>query len=303
MTSLKAAIDLGTNTVRLLIGTADAQGVHPVLLKREITRLGGGFRKTSGISREACERTIAALRLFAGEIEKHAVTRVRAVATSAVRDAVNGREFVAEVLERTGIMLEVIEGEEEGLLTLRSVISGLDEKSGDYMVFDIGGGSTEYTIATASSHIFTDSLPLGVVRLTEGKVSVEAMSDKIERELARLKIRIERAGLISYLDSATLVGTAGTATTLAAIDLKLKTYDYRQVNNHILSKDAIQAIFDILLPLSPEERLHVAGLEKGREDLIIAGILVTLKTMDMFGFDRMKVSDFGLLEGVLLSIA
>lgn len=303
MTSLKAAIDLGTNTVRLLIGTVDEQGVHPVLLKREITRLGGGFRKNSGISKEACERTIAALRLFADEIGKREVTRVRAVATSAVRDAGNGREFVAEVWERAGIRLEVIDGEEEGLLTLRSVISGLDEKSGDFMIFDIGGGSTEYTIATDSSPLFTDSLPLGVVRLTEGKGSVEAMSDKIERELAQLKAKIERVGLTRYLRMATLIGTAGTATTLAAIDLKLKTYDYRQVNNHILSKDAIQAIFDLLLPLSPEERLHVPGLEKGREDLIIAGILLTLKTMDLFDFKQMKVSDFGLLEGVLLSIA
>ncbi|MBI1922449.1 MAG: exopolyphosphatase [Geobacter sp.] len=303
MRPLKAAIDLGTNTVRLLIGTVDEQGVHPALLKREITRLGGGFRKNSGISREACERTIAALRLFADEIGKREVTRVRAVATSAVRDAANGNEFVAEVLERTGIRLEVIDGEEEGLLTLRSVISGLDEKSGDLMIFDIGGGSTEYTLATDSSPLFTDSLPLGVVRLTEGKRSVEAMSDKIERELVRLQAEIERKGLVQYLRDATLVGTAGTATTLAAIDLRLKTYDYRQVNNHILSREKILAIYEQLLPLSPEERLHVPGLEKGREDLIIAGILLTLKTMEMFGFERMKVSDFGLLEGVLLSIA
>lgn len=303
MNPLLAAIDLGTNTIRLLIGTAGPQGVRPLLLKREITRLGGGFRKTTGISVEARERTIAALKSFAEEIGRHSVSRLRAVATSAVRDAPNGEEFVAEVLERTGIRLEVIDGAEEARLTLRSVISGLDDRSGNFMIFDIGGGSTEYIVASDDTPLYTVSLPLGVVRLTEGKVTVAAMGDKIDRELARVKAGIDSAGMAGRLGGATLVGTAGTATTLAAIDLRLETYDYRLVNNHVLSKDTILAIHDLLLPLTPEERLRVTGLETGREDLILAGILITLKTMDLFGFDRMKVSDFGLLEGVLLSIA
>lgn len=297
-----ASIDLGTNTARLLIGSTEGGSISPVLIKRHITRLGGGFTRESGISPEAWQRSLDALTDFAAEVKRAGGGRVRAVATSAVRDAVNGAAFCAEVLERTGIGLEVIDGEEEGLLTLAGVLSGLARKDGDFFVFDVGGGSTEYTLAAAHVPLYTESLPLGVVRLTEGKGELPAMEEKIVRELGGLRQRLERDGLAGRLDGAALVGTAGTATTLAAIDLRMVDYDYRRVNNHLLSLDAIREIFTMLLPLTPAERLAVPGLEKGREDLIIAGILITLKTMEIFGFDRLTVSDFGLLEGVLLGL-
>jgi len=108
-------------------------------------------------------------------------------------------------------------------------------------------------------------------------------------------------GIIPDPSSSVLAGTAGTATTLAAISLEMQEYDYRRVNNHILDRGEIRRIFDILLPMSPSRRLTVPGLEPGREDLIIAGILVTLHTMDIFGFERMKVSDYGLLEGLIVA--
>ena len=297
-----ASIDLGTNTARLLIGSTESGNILPVLLKRHITRLGGGFTRESGISPEAWQRSLDALIDFAADMKREGVFRVRAVATSAVRDAVNGAAFCAEVLERTGIRLEVIDGEEEGLLTLSGVLSGLSRKEGDFFVFDVGGGSTEYTLAAAHVPLYTESLPLGVVRLTEGKGDLPAMEEKINRELGGLRQQLDGKGLAGRLDDATLVGTAGTATTLAAINLRMVDYDYRRVNNHVLSLEAIREIYARLLPLTPAERLTVPGLEKGREDLIIAGILITLKTMEIFGFERLTVSDFGLLEGVLLGL-
>jgi exopolyphosphatase/guanosine-5'-triphosphate,3'-diphosphate pyrophosphatase len=298
-----AAIDLGTNTARLLIGSLDSSGmIRPLLIKRWITRLGGGFSREHGISPEAKMRSVAALRDFAGELAGHGVTRVRAVATSAVRDAVNGQSFCAEILQETGIRLEIIDGREEGLLTLRGVLAGIDDATVDLLVFDVGGGSTEYTLTLGKDPIFTDSLPLGVVRLTEGQKDHDAMADKIYRELAALKTRLGRAGLLQSLDKVSLVGTAGTATSLAAISLKMTEYDYRQVNNYSLPLDEIRSIFATLLPMQPAERLKVPGLEKGREDLIIAGILLTLKTMELFGFSHLKVSDFGLMEGLLLGL-
>jgi exopolyphosphatase/guanosine-5'-triphosphate,3'-diphosphate pyrophosphatase len=297
-----AAIDLGTNTARLLIGSPDEAGImHTVLLKRHITRLGGGFSRETGLSEEAKTRTIAAISDFAAIIKEHGVPKVRAVATSAVRDAVNGRSFSAEISAKTGISLEVIDGHEEAILTLRGVLSGLDIRSGDFFVFDIGGGSTEYTFAQGEVPRFTRSLPLGVVRLTEGKVNFEAMVDKITRELDILAAEIDRAVLRASIKNASLVGTAGTATTLAAIHLKMEDYDYRKVNNYCLSLADIKDILTMLLPMSIEERLNVPGLEKGREDLIIAGILVTIKTMEMFNFNCLKVCDYGLLEGLLCS--
>jgi len=298
-----AAIDLGTNTARLLIGHVDDKRIiTPIVHLRRITRLGGGFSEETGISAEAMERSLAAMRDFAAEIGKHEVVRTRAVATSAVRDALNGKAFRDLIRRESGIELEIIDGETEGVLTLNGVLSGLDDKSGNFLVFDIGGGSTEYTLARGESLLFTESLPLGVVRLTEGKITCDAMEEKISRELLKLRVSLDKMTLLPHLENATLVGTAGTATTLAAISMKMTQYDYRLVNNYVIGLDEIKEIFSTLLPMTPEERLGVPGMEKGREDLIIAGILITLKTMEMFGFDRLKISDFGLLEGVLLSI-
>lgn len=298
-----AAIDVGTNTARLLIGCVDASGsIQPLLLKRHITRLGGGFSKESGLSAEARERTINAMLDFAKALKDHGVTKVRAVATSAVRDALNGKFFSEEVSAKTGIRLEVIDGNEEAILTLRGVLTGLGKPSGDYFIFDVGGGSTEYTLTQGETPLFTRSLPLGVVRLTEGKVTYDAMSDKISRELTKLADEIEKAGFRKNMAHAVLVGTAGTATTLAAINLKMTDYDYRKVNNYCLSLDSIKGILAELLPMNPAERLSVPGLEKGREDLIIAGILITIKTMEIFGYEQLKVSDYGLLEGLINTV-
>lgn len=298
-----AAIDLGTNTARLLIATPGEQGLTPLLVKRRITRLGGGFSCETGISPEARERTLAALLEFSSDLAQYPAVRLRAVATSAVRDAANGAQFCAEVLTQTGITLEIIDGEEEGLLTLRGIRAGLGDPAGTLLAFDVGGGSTEYTLADGGAPRFTRSLPLGVVRLTEGKPELAAMADKVDRELAALAAEMTSAGVLVDSSRMLLAGTAGTATTLAAIDLGMTDYDYRRVNGHWLTRDTVAGIFEQLLVLSPEERLAIPGMEKGREDLIIAGTLVTLKTLDRFGFSGMKVSDFGLLEGVLLAIS
>lgn len=301
MNHLRAAIDLGTNTARLLIGAERDGHIDRHCLDRRITRLGGGFSKETGISREAAQRTVAALQEFSVTLKKFPVTGLRAVATSAVRDAANRYEFCREVKEASGIELEVISGEEEGRLTLTGVRSGLDTVPANMLVFDVGGGSTEYTVVAGSKIIFSKSLPLGVVRLTEGKGNVAAMSDKIERELQQLLEEMNSAGVRHLLADAPLIATAGTATTLAAIDIGLSDYDYSKVNNHVLSNNRISEIYERLSRLSPSERLvRIIGLEQGREDLIIAGTLLTLKSMEMFDSTTLKVSDFGLLEGVLL---
>jgi len=300
MTDTVAAIDLGTNTARLLI--ANREPYRQILLNRTITRLGGGFTREQGLSEEAQQRSIAALKEFARQISLHGVARVRAVATSAVRDARNGRSFCDRVLAETGIALEVIDGTEEAVLTLRGVAAILDDKSGDLAVFDVGGGSTEYTLASAVEPLFSRSLPIGVVRLTEGKVGLAQMEDKIRRELAILQGELAGEGLGERFSKATLIGTAGTATSLAAIHLGMEDYDYRRVNNHTMPFAEVERIFELLKPLTPEERLRVQGLEPGREDLIIAGILVVHLTMRIFGFDTFKVSDSGLLEGLILGV-
>lgn len=295
-----ASIDLGTNSARLLIGrVTDGRRIIPVVVKKRITRLGGGFSRKNGLSAEARSRTMEALLDFAGEILRHGVEDVRAVATSAVRDAVNGADFMEEVYRTTGIFPRVIDGREEALLNLRGVSAGLEMK-GYVFIFDIGGGSTEFTIAQGCEPCFTRSLPMGVVRLTEGKGDTASMKEKIDRELLNLRNEIKVSGHGESLSWATLVGTAGTPVTLAAIDRELPDFDYSKVHGHVLALESIRSIGRKLIPLAPEQRLAFPGVENGREDLVVAGILITLRTMELFGFHNMVVCDTGLLEGLLL---
>jgi exopolyphosphatase / guanosine-5'-triphosphate,3'-diphosphate pyrophosphatase len=302
MSNRVAVIDFGTNTARLLIADrVDKRDFRHVHLRREIVRMGGGFSKSEGLSPEAMERGLSCLARFSEHIREYDVVSVRAVATSAVRDACNGAVFVEDVRRETGIELVVIDGIAEGNLTLAGVMAGLDRSHDEILVVDIGGGSTEYTLARSGRADFVRSLPLGVVRLTEGQGSVAAMESKIQRELEALR-RDMAESRCRIRNGTPLVGTAGTATTLAAISMEMEEYDYRKVNNTVISRDEIAAIFGRLLPLTPQKRLEVPGLERGREDLIISGMLITLRTMELFGMGEMKVSDYGLLEGLLVSL-
>lgn len=300
MSNYCAAIDFGTNTARLLIALRSPGGITPVRVDREVVRLGGGFTDQSGLSDEARERGLACLHRFSKVISDYDVTTIRASATSAVRDAVNGRAFVDDVLAETGIQLEVIDGDEEARLTLKGVLSGLDSGSGMLAVLDVGGGSTEFTVSSGGSPLFIKSMPIGVVRLTEGFHTSADMFERVVGVIDQLEIDLAAAGIVISEDFE-LVGTAGTATTLAAIKLQMVEYDYRRVNNFSVNREDIDGIFTHLSSLTPQERLAVTGVEKGREDLIIAGLIITTTVMDRFGFRRLKVSDFGLLEGLALS--
>jgi exopolyphosphatase/guanosine-5'-triphosphate,3'-diphosphate pyrophosphatase len=296
-----AAIDFGTNTARLLIAERSTAGIVPVRVEREVVRLGGGFTDEYGLSDEAWERGLACLHRFSEIISDYEVRQIRASATSAVRDAVNGRLFVDKVFKDTGVQLVVIDGDEEARLTLKGVLSGLDSESGTLVVLDVGGGSTEFTMSSHGSPVFIKSMPIGVVRLTEGFRTSFEMIERVRSVIDQLEKDLSSAGIIVSGDSE-LVGTAGTATTIAAIKLEMADYDYRKVNNFTVKRGDVAAIFQRLSQLNPQERLAVKGLEKGREDLIIAGLVIITSVMDRFGFNRLKVSDFGLLEGLALSV-
>lgn len=296
-----AAIDFGTNTARLLIGEYEFQQLVTIRVEREIVRLGGGFSDDKGLSDEAQLRGLNCLKRFADIMKDYGVVHMRASATSAVRDALNGPAFIDLVKKKTGIQLTVIDGDLEGRLTLNGVISGLDVIHENMVVLDVGGGSTEITVAENGIPQFVHSMPLGVVRLTEGFGKHQSMKLRITTILNQLAAEMQSCGINIHLESE-LVSTAGTATTLAAIQMEMEEYDYRRVNNFLISREQIEAIYEKLMPLTPLERIKVPGLEKGREDLIMAGILVTTGFMDAFGFNRLKVSDYGLLEGLALSV-
>ena len=295
-----AAIDFGTNTARLLIAERSPAGLVPVRVEREVVRLGGGFTDQDGLSVEAWSRGLSCLSRFSEIITEYGVKEVAASATSAVRDAVNGGAFVAEVLKVTGIKLVVIDGNLEARLTLKGVLSGLDSAGDALVVLDVGGGSTEFTVSSHGSPSFIKSMPIGVVRLTEGFSANAEMIERVRSVVDQLDKDMAAAG-ITVSENFELVGTAGTATTIAAIKLEMTDYDYRKVNNFIVSRADIDEIFLRLVQLNPQERLLVKGVEKGREDLIVAGLVIISAVMDKFGFKYLKVSDFGLLEGLALS--
>ena len=258
-------------------------------------------------------RTINVLGRFSNSLAKYNVNNVRVVGTSVIRRARNRGEFLDEVYKKTGLNVDVITGNDEALLTLRGV-SQVISTNGRYVVMDIGGGSTEYIFGHDEEESSAYSIEMGVVSLTEKFILSDPPTDK---ELSKLESKIadeltdliseinanqENASLFSGNKGAILAGTAGTPTTLAAIDQGMDVYKPELINGYQLSLDRLKAIYDSLSGLTLMERRKIPSLEKGREDVILAGMLIILKTMELLDFKEMVVSDSGLLEGVMLGL-
>ncbi len=307
-----ASLDIGTNTLRLLIAedNTNSRDFRPLLIKREITRLGEGFSKRGYLSEEAIERTIETLKTFSQLMRSYEVSRYRAVATSVAREATNGKDFLSQVNKEAGIKLDVISGEEEANLNLRGVISILKGYKGRFLIFDIGGGTTEFILGNVDGPYEVVSTHLGVVHLTETFIHIDPPEaqelEDLEGEIEKKVVSLKDSFLEKWPDlqgeDCLLVGTAGTVTTLASIYLGLTTYDPALINNLILQRFWIEQLFDRLKKMRVLDRLSIPGLEKGREDVIIAGILIVLKVMGVFDFDTLTVSDSGLLEGILYEL-
>ena len=299
-----AAIDAGSNTLRLLIGKVQNGKVAPLLYERRICRLAGGFKDEEGLSPEPMERTLFAFLQFAEVCEKHSVKKVRAVGTAAFRQAINGEKFVSKVRSSTHLPLNIISGEEEAETMAAGVLCALDPIPENALIVDIGGGSTEFVLCAKQKVLWARSLPLGVVRLVEGHESPEARQHFITQTLVQLNVELESVCVSNNVDigSVALVGTAGTVTTLAALDQQMTEYDWRQVNNYVMLPSKIQYWQELLVPLSPLERESLPGMEAGRGDLILAGIEIIMGVTQLLNNTSLTVSDFGILEGLLLSL-
>ncbi len=301
-----ASIDIGTNTVRLLILQSDADGNFRELnSERRITRLGEGMDTQKCLLPARMDATVQVLSEFQQILSRHEPLRLRAVATSAVREASNGAEFVRQVQERTGIRIEVIPWEEEARLTLQGVFWKIDHKDRPALSFDIGGGSTEYILSRGPKMQRARGTRLGTVRMTERFLTRHPVVDTEYRQMQnhiRTELDTVRNELCDFQPEL-LLGTAGTVTTLAALDLDLYPYDPEKIHGHVLSRDRIDAIQEGLKSRSIAERLKLKPLERGREDLIIAGGLLVLETMWAFACEKLTVSEYGLREGILLTAA
>jgi exopolyphosphatase/guanosine-5'-triphosphate,3'-diphosphate pyrophosphatase len=284
----------------MLVGEVVGDQVVPQHYFRHVTRLGGDYDPRTGISAAASARTLSALEVFAKILDRMKPVCTRVVATEAVRRAVNGQQFVADVLKRTGFTVEIIDGNEEALLSSAGVLAGLKPQPSSALIFDIGGGSTEFIVIREGKRLWQKSYPLGVVSLAEAS-DPELV---IEKVLSMLAAELRLAGLSPLLvgTGCELIGTAGTVTTLAALDLAMTEYDWQRINNHLLPQATLHTLYERLLPLTAAERELLPGVEKGRGDLIVHGAAIVLTLMNLLGKCELRVSDFGLLEGILLSM-
>ncbi|GBE15400.1 MAG TPA: Ppx/GppA family phosphatase [Proteobacteria bacterium] len=294
-----AAFDIGTNTIRCLVARSSGDVLEPLKVFRRITRLGKGLSRNRRLLPGPVDMTLRALEDFSRELGNRNVARARAVGTSALRDAPNGAVILEKAEDVLGFPLEVISGEEEAHLTALGVQGGIG-RINDGMVIDIGGGSTEAIRIISGAIQWWRSMPVGVVHLTEACLRSDP---PLPEEIRRMRRKVER--FVSELPSGgkTLAATAGTPTTLAALDLGIDEYDPTLVNGHVLSLDRISELTDALIRMKIVERSGLPGMEEGREDLIPAGSMIVRQLMKHWGMLKMTVSDWGLLEGVAMEAA
>jgi exopolyphosphatase/guanosine-5'-triphosphate,3'-diphosphate pyrophosphatase len=294
-----AAIDIGTNSVLLVIAAAEAPGPRPLLERATITRMGEGVDKTRRLAAAAVERTLACLRAYAEDLRAHGAPKLDVVGTSALRDAEGAQTFLDEAERILGVRPRVIAGDEEARLTFRGALSGLAVR-GRLLVFDVGGGSSEPTPPTSRV-----SLDIGSVRLFERHVHTDpprpAELANIEADIA-LQLT-SAAPLLRRREgepvSLTLVGVAGTVTTLKALELGLPAYDSARVHGAVLTLGAVEALCAKLASLSLSERQQLPGLQPKRADVIVAGALIVRELLRRAGATETVVSDRGVRFGLL----
>jgi exopolyphosphatase/guanosine-5'-triphosphate,3'-diphosphate pyrophosphatase len=302
-----AAVDIGTNSVRLIVADVDGEGrdakLRPLDRRMRITRLGERVDRARALAPGAIDRTVDVLREYRGALEEHGVERVRATATSAARDASNRGEFFAAALDALGIEPELLTGEEEAQLSFLGATAALDAPA-PYLVVDIGGGSTEFVLGTDAPTGLT-SLDIGCVRVTEQFLQSDPPAPEelanavatVRDHVATVPRRVPGAS-----DAATLVGLAGTITTVAAIELGLPEYDPERIHHFRLTREAAEDVFRTLATESAEQRAHNPGLEAGRVDVIVGGAIVLVTVLRVLGFDEMLVSEADILDGLVRSL-
>ncbi|WP_045876377.1 Ppx/GppA phosphatase family protein [Pseudofrankia sp. DC12] len=313
-----AAIDCGTNSIRLLVadiapgrsgGEPGNDGAGPKLVeltrRMEIVRLGAGVDRTGALAPEALERTFAALRDYAAEIERLGATRVRMVATSATRDASNRAELVDGVRAILGVDPEVITGDEEAALSFAGAAAELPDAATPILVADIGGGSTELVLGDRSGVLAARSVNIGCVRMAERHLRADP-PDPAEAAaiVADVQAALDLAEeVVPLRRAATLVGVAGTVTTVAALAAGLPEYDSERI--HLLSTpaDAVVEVTGKLLAMTHAERAALPVMHPGRVDVIAAGALVLRTLVERVGLPAVIASERDILDGIAFSLA
>ena len=299
-----AAIDCGTNSIRLLIADVVENNLREVFRDMEIVRLGQGVDETSQFNPDAITRTLTAVDKFAVEIARQGVEKIRFCATSATRDATNRQLFIDGVRERLGIEPEVISGEVEAALSFAGAIQDIDQSLAPFLVVDIGGGSTEFVFGTSSVEV-ARSVNIGCVRMSERHFANDpATAHQIEAARVDIQEAIAQAAAqVPITQAKTLIAVAGTATTVAAAALNLPEYDRYAIHLATISAVQVQEASAMFFNKSREERVALGYMHPGRVDVIAAGALVLSEIMHATGASEFIASETDILDGMARSIA
>lgn len=295
-----AAVDCGTNSIRLLIRDLPGEQLHREM---RVVRLGEGVDRTGSLSPEALERTRVALVDYAATCSSYRVQKIRMVATSATRDASNRKAFVELVTATLGVEPEVVSGDEEAALSFVGATADLDPQDGPFLVLDIGGGSTEFVLGTHEVEA-SKSVDIGCVRLTERHLRDDPPSGA-QVAAAREDIAAALDVVVSVVpvgQARTVVGLAGSVTTLAALALGLTEYDPVAIHLSRLSAAEVRALTDQLLSMPRQARAALPVMHPGRVDVIAGGALVLQMGLDRIGADEVLVSESDILDGIAASM-
>lgn len=287
--SLYAAVDIGTNSCRLLIAEMKNGELRPLYRDLKTTRLGEDLMRTGAIKNDALERTAAALSDFVKVIKGYGASKVGAAATSAAREASNADFFLSAVKEKAGLNVEVISAAEEARLSYLGAVNSINFVKAKPVVVDIGGGSTEI-IYYKDRELKDASIDVGAVRCTEKK----SKPTQIIKELQPVLDDVN-----SLEDDIKLIGVGGTVTTLAAVHKELEVFDPEKIHNSVLSRDVVEKLFFDLFEMSWEERKRVPGLQPERADIIPAGALILLLILTYLDVDSIIVSEADILYGMI----
>jgi exopolyphosphatase/guanosine-5'-triphosphate,3'-diphosphate pyrophosphatase len=298
-----AAIDCGTNSIRLLIADIDGGNFREITRQMEVVRLGQGVDKTGAFHPDAIARTLAAVDLYAAEIAKRGVEKIRFCATSATRDATNRALFIDGVKERLGIEPEVIAGEVEAALSFQGATKDFDKAQGPFLVIDIGGGSTEFVFGTDSVEA-ARSMNIGCVRMSERHFTGDQPDPgQIASAIEDIDEAIRQAAKsVPITDAKTVIMVAGTATTVAAAALDLPAYDRYAIHLSRISAERTHQISTELLRETREQRASHGYMHPGRVDVIGAGSLVLDRIMLATGASEFVASESDILDGMAWSL-
>ncbi len=292
-----AAVDLGTNSTRLLVADVDEGHVTEVVRRLAITRLGEGVDVRHELRSVAIARVHETLDGYARETEALGAEHVLAVATSAVRDARNGRAFLDELGDRYGWATKLLGGEEEAAMTFRGVTSDRRLEA-DTLLVDIGGGSTELLVGGPAGVSSATSLQAGCVRLTERFLTSDPPTpDELERAAAYVR------SVLPTVRADSAIGVAGTLTTAAAIDLGLAEYDPARIHGHRISRGSVDRVLKDLASVPRGERERVPGLEPARAPVIVGGLVILREVMARYDLAEIEASERDILHGTALTAA